>query len=84
VIGARARCLQFGRSVAKGLRLADVDFLAGSVPVEPALASGRVPPLTGATGAPSDQGELLASALPSGTIVHGKFRVIGVRPRTGD
>ena len=66
--------------MAKGLRLADEDF----VPAEPAFVSDRVLPATGAAGTPSDHSELLPSSLPGGTIVHGKFRVVGARPRSGD
>ena len=92
----RAHALAFGWSVAKGLRLADEDFQVGAGPAEPSLArsgaeephastaTGRVLPVTGGAGTPSDHGELLPSSLPSGTVVHGKFRVIGVRPRSGD
>lgn len=79
--------------MSKGLRLVDEDFQADGLPdATPVVArtsedalrpgAGRGRPGTGA-GA-SDHGELIPGSLPSGTIVHGKFRVIGVRPRAGD
>jgi serine/threonine-protein kinase len=77
--------------VSKGLRLVDEDFQADSLPETTASAVGRGRPVApgdeparGAVMSPSDHGELGPSALPSGTIVHGKFRVIGTRPRAGD
>jgi len=82
VIWGRTHALPFGWSVSKGLRLVDEDFQADALPDATTSGAGRGRPGTGA-GA-SDHGELVPGSLPTGTIVHGKFRVIGVRPRAGD
>jgi eukaryotic-like serine/threonine-protein kinase len=68
--------------VTKGLRLADEELWADAA-VSGLSLEGAAARVAGAAhehphGRPRDD------ELPSGTIVHGKFRIIGVRPRAGD
>src|ERR1700712_1656844 len=84
------------KSVAKGLMLADDDFgsaLPGTTePSEPPSAVQRMPsqpPARGDTfessmpGAEDDESQAAAS-VPNGSVLYGKFRVIGARRRVGD
>lgn len=68
----------------QGLRLADDD---SQVHDAPATGSHAGAPLTSPgrlTSPDADEADLPPGALPSGTVVHGKFRIIGVRRRSGD
>lgn len=75
-----------GWSVAKGLPRVDEDCSVGVPPTGAAHSTGA-PATGGSSGRPTgmlDDEEFASPAVPNGTVVHGKFRVLNARRRAGD
>lgn len=73
--------------MAKGLPLVDEDFSAGKRPTAAPPVVPRPGHLAGPGAVLSDASpdeDFVSSAVPNGTVIHGKFRVLAARRRAGD